>query len=153
MDYKLRLSALVDKYYGQIIMKYQGTTTAAMQKGRKMGLFKKVDFSEEINDFQKHIDDAEKIDTSTIDIPETDIKTMVLEDCLNNSIASFCVLCEKCKTFYDISDRKQYKGSGVNVSIYKEAFVAMQEAAKVAAEDVNVLDKAYEEFNAENSEE
>lgn len=150
MEYKQMLSAQVDKYYGQIIMKYQGTISAAMADGKRMGLFKKVDFSGHIENFQKHIDDAKKIDTSNIEIPSNDIKSKVLEDCLNRSVETFCALCEKCILFYDVSDKKQYKGSGVKVSDYKEAFITMHDAIEVASKELNILDKAYEEYNADN---
>lgn len=150
MEYKQMLSAQVDKYYGQIIMKYQTTAAAAMQDGKRTGLFRKVDFSNHIENFQKHIEDVKKIDTSTIVIPPEDIKSDVLADCLNRSAESFCTLCEKCILFYDVSDKKQYKGSGIKVSDYKEAFIAMHDAIEAASKDLGILDKAYEEYNADN---
>lgn len=150
MEYKQMLSAQVDKYYSHVIMKYQITTAAAMKDGKRSGLFKKVDFSGHITNFQKHIDDAEKIDTSNIVIPPDDVEAKILDDCLNRSIHSFCILCEKCKLFYEVSDLKQRKGSGIRVSDYKEAYIEMNDALQTAVKDLQMLDKAYEKYNADN---
>lgn len=150
MDYRNELRRYVKRYYDEIVVVYKKTTTEAMADARKLSAFRKKDFSRHTAAFRQHIEDAEALDISGIEIPPEDVKSKLLADLFEKSIHSFIGMCEENIAFYDMTDRKQYRGSGITVKIYKEKADQMQKYLIEAVKDLDALDQAYQEYCADN---
>lgn len=149
MEYREALTQQVEKYYREIIEVYKNTTMEAMQDARKLGLFKKRSFRDHIANFQKHKEDAESLDISGIEIASYDVKAKLLADAFQRSVRSFIRLCEENMTFYDITEKKQYRGSGIKVKDYTESFNHLQQILQDAVVDLDALDNTYQQYNAD----
>lgn len=150
MDYREALQEQVEKYYHEILAEHGKTTVAAMKDGKKLGLFKKRDFSGHIAKFEQHKADAQALDVRDIEIPTDDVYAQNLAEAFLRSVTTFIMLCEDNIRFYDITERKQYKDSGVTVKNYTDAFQRMQTMLSAAVRDLEALDEAYKEYNADN---
>lgn len=147
MEYREVLTNAVEHYFNDILEKYKVTTTGALQLSKKLSLFKKYDFSGYIADFQTHMEEAEAIDVSELDIPSSDVKSKMLAEKLRVSLISFQILCSDNIKFYEIADKKQYRDSGVKASDFKEAFNRSQTSMAEAVRDLKELEEAYAEYN------
>ncbi|MGN0659180.1 MAG: hypothetical protein ACI4LA_06200 [Emergencia sp.] len=153
MDYRQELLQQIETYFTDVITPYKQTTTGAMQDARKLGLFKKRDFSGHISAFEKHKEAAEGVDISGIEISPGDVKAKLLADQFMRSRRSFMLLCEENMRFYEVTEKKQYRGSGVTVKQYTESFNKMQEVLKEAVTELDLLEKEYTEYARDNASE
>ena len=151
MDDRQALIALIERYYQEVVYPYKETTTNAMEDARKLSLFKKRDFGAHIRRFQAHMETAEAIDISQIEpkIPGDDVAGKLLADQFSRSRKTFLQLCEANIQFYRVADKKQYRGSGIVVKEFKAAAERMQEALKEAVLELELLDKAYQKYAAD----
>lgn len=150
MDYNEALKQLVVEYRDGIMEIYQTTAGAAMKDAKKLGLFKKKDFSGYIEDFRRHMETAKALEVDAIEIPEADEEAQSIAALLKKSIESFCLLCDLSIEFYELADRKQYKDSGVTVEAYTRALGQMQQVLMRSLEDLNTLGQAYQQRYADN---
>lgn len=151
MDYREALIEQIGDYYEKVIEKYKYTTVSAMQTARKMSLFKKQEYSGHIENFRGHIKDALEISGKHVDVPESDPEGKELKEKFYKSIGSFCRLCETNIKFYRISDKKQYRDSGIGMKDYKLAYQVMEQVLAESVEELNELDKAYAKYAPENA--
>ena len=151
MEYREALIAQVEEYYQKVVYPYNETTTNAMNDARKMGLFKKRDFGVHIRRFRSHMETAAAVKIAEILIPDEDTQAKLLWNQLCRSIDTFLQLCEKNIRFYEITDKKQYRGSGLVIREFKEAAEDMQLALKEAVLELELLDKTYQKYTADDS--
>lgn len=145
MEYKEALREQMEKYY-DISGDYREATVLAMQDARKLGLFKKRDYGPHIQRFSHIIEELRKLDYHSIEIPEEDKDAVSFVELLDRSVISFIMLCEENIKFYEMTDRKQYRGSGVTVQLYAEQTQKMQQALSRAVEETSYLEQAYKEY-------
>lgn len=152
MEYRQSLIAQIEKYYQEVVYPYKETTTNAMKDARKLNLFKKRDFGGHIRRFQAHMETAAAIDISQIEpeIPGSDVAGKLLADQFSRSRKTFLQLCEANIHFYRVTDKKQYRGSGIVVKEFRDAADRMQDALKSAVLELELLDKAYQKYTADN---
>lgn len=150
MDYREALTAQIERYYQEVVYPYKETTTNAMSDARKLSLFKKRDFGAHIRRFQAHMETAAAIDVSQIEIPGDDVAGKLLADQFLRSRRTFLRLCEANIEFYKVTDKKQYRGSGLIVKEFKAALERMQDALKDAVLELDLLDKAYQKYAADD---
>ncbi len=150
-DYRQALMAQIEQYYQEVVYPYKETTTNAMKDARKLNLFKKRDFGAHIRRFEKHMETAEAMDISAVEqqISSDDVAGKLLADQFSRSRKTFLRLCEANIEFYKVTDKKQYRGSGIIVREFKEAAERMQEALKEAVLELDLLDKAYRKYAAD----
>lgn len=151
-DYRQALIAQIEKYYQEVVYPYKETTTNAMKDARKLNLFKKRDFGVHIHRFQAHMETAAAMDISGIEeeIAGDDVAGKLLADQFSRSRRTFLQLCEANIEFYKVTDKKQYRGSGIVVKEFKAAAERMQEALKEAVLELDLLDKAYQKYAADD---
>ena len=152
MDYRETLLQEFERYQKELLPAYQVTTSAAMKDAKKLGLFKKKKFGGYIADFKSHMEagmsQIAKLDL--LEIPEEDEKSREVADALKKSLRSFCLLCDFNVQFYDMTEKKQYPGSGVTIKSYTKACDEMQSVLMRAVEDAAALEKAYEKYQTDD---
>lgn len=149
MDYKQALKEQMEAYY-QITASYRGITMDAAKAARKPGLFKKQDYTPYITGFRTCIADVRKLNLEKIEIPKDDKDAQNLAEFFNRSVLSFILLCEENVKFYEMTDRKQYRDSGVTVKSYAEAANMLQNMLAGAVRELEKLETAYKEYFADD---
>lgn len=147
MEYRKKLREEIDRYYRDILPVYQNTTAEAIKDAKKLGLFRKRDFSGHIGRFRKHMVDAQSLCVD-IAVPPEDARSRRLAEIFKKSVASFILLCDENIRFYTITEKKQYRDSGVTVKEYAESCNLMQNILARAVKDLDELDQAYQQYGA-----
>ncbi len=148
MDYRQILREQMEQYY-QITALYREITMDAAKDARKLGLFKKRDFAPHITAFRTCIADTRRLDIKRAEIPAEDEAAQNLAACFDRSVLSFVLLCEENIRFYELTDQKQYRGSGVTVKAYAECTNMLQNMLAGAVRELEKLETAYKEYFAD----
>lgn len=145
MDYKEQIAEYMDEYYNDILVKYKEVTVAATKDGKKLAIFRKIDFSGHIAGF-KELEEKSKAlgqKVSAMDIPEDDENAMELEKKFEVSLDDFIKLCVRNQSHYDLMDRKQYSKNGVTLDDFKLSLAGTNVALRDSVGTLNELDQAY----------
>ncbi len=149
MEYKEALREQMEQYY-QITGRYRDATLLAMKDARRPGLFKKKDYGPHLERFKSLIEELRQLDYKSIVIPEEDEEGRAFAELMDRSVISFMLLCEENIRFYEMTEKKQYKGSGVTVKGYAEATQQLQQILARAVNETGYLEQAYKEYFSGN---
>ena len=74
MEYKQKIESVIDRYFNGALAEYREAVMAAMEAGKKLPIFRKVDFSGHIERFQGIRKQGEELleEADSIEVPETD---------------------------------------------------------------------------------
>lgn len=148
MAYADQLYEVVDKYFVQIIMPYGVKNNEAGRYLKKFMPFKRKNFDEYIEAYEKFSEAAQILTMENIEIPEDDGKAQYLKKCFYQSQKSFAKLCKRNADFYGFQNRKERREEITSREL-KDIFVALQASMNSAGRDVEALEKAYKELKLE----
>ena len=147
MDYKQALREQMEQYY-QITARYRSATVDAMKDARRPGLLKKRDYSGHIARFAQLKEDIRTLSYKDIQVPEEDAEGQNFLKLFDRSVISFLLLCDENIHFYEMTDRKQCRNSGITVKDYAEETAKLQQILGRAVEETGYLEQAYKEYFA-----
>ena len=125
MAYADQLYEVVDKYFVQIIMPYGVKSSEAGRYLKKFMPFKRKNFDEYIEAYEKFSEAAKILTMENIEIPEEDEKAQYLKECFYQSQKTFCRLCERNIALYEFQNRKA-RHEEISVQELKDLFVGVQ---------------------------
>lgn len=145
MDYKEQISAYIDEYYNEILVKYKEVTMAATKDGKKLAIFRKIDFSGHIAGFKDLEEKSKELGQklSAMKIPQEDEQAQELEKKFEVSLDDFIKLCVRNQNHYDLMDRKQYTKNKVTLDDFKLSLAGVNVALRDSMVTLNELDQAY----------
>lgn len=154
MGFKETIDALMDRYYKDILESYKVTAMHSMKASRKMGLFKKMDYSPYIQDFKRYAGEADEIRAELEDLSpsEDDSAGRDLLKAFRVSLRSFSDLCQRNAEHYDLMDRKQYRKNAVTLEDIKLSISGVNAIMGPALETLDILDRAYKLYHGESVE-
>lgn len=145
MAYADQLYEVVDKYFVQIIMPYGVKSSEAGRYLKKFMPFKRKNFDEYIEAYEKFSEAAKILTMENIEIPEEDEKAQYLKECFYQSQKTFCRLCERNIALYEFQNRKA-RHEEISVQELKDLFVGVQASMNSAGRDIDALEKAYKDL-------
>ena len=145
MAYADQLYEVVDKYFVQIIMPYGVKSSEAGRYLKKFMPFKRKNFDEYIEAYEKFSEAAKILTMENIEIPEEDEKAQYLKECFYQSQKTFCRLCERNIALYEFQNRKARREE-ISVQELKDLFVGVQASMNSAGRDIDALEKAYKDL-------
>ena len=148
MNYEEALFKQIQIYKEEILPAYHETTVEGMKMAKKIRLFKKIDFTKYTGAFLQHKENALKLESMDLRIPEEMVELRMLEKDFRRCLLSFIILCDANVVFYDFNERKQYKDGGFVMKDYTQAVNDMQEALRDAVVDSDILEKSLMEYAA-----
>jgi hypothetical protein len=151
MDYKDEMKTLVDRYFTEILVTYKKTAMDANSDGKKLALFRKIDYSGHIQNFLKLKDEAEKLydQVDELDVPAEDEQGRDLREKFLTSLEDFEALCERNADHYDLMDRKQYTKNKVSLDDFKLSLAGANAAMVTSVGTLNTMERAYHIFLGE----
>jgi hypothetical protein len=151
MDYKDEMKTLVDRYFTEILVTYKKTAMDANADGKKLALFRKIDYSGHIQDFLKLKDEAEKLydQVDELDVPDNDGQGKDLKEKFLASLEDFETLCERNADHYDLMDRKQYTKNKVSLDDFKLSLAGANSAMVTSVGTLNTMERAFRIFMGE----
>ncbi len=155
MDFDKKWEEIIGSYFGDLLPRYQQTLTEATALGKKVSLFRKVDFSgvvQAFRDIRASVDvlqeQAEALE------PETGGEQAVLytkmKDALIRSLDDFSILCGRHGDFYEINDQKQYRKKQIKVKDFQFAWQGVQIGTENTAESLDLLERYDKRFHGED---
>lgn len=145
MAYADQLYEVVDKYFVQIIMPYGVKNNEAGRYLKKFMPFKRKNFDEYIEAYEKFSEAAQILTMENIEVPEDDEKAQYLKECFYQSQKTFCKLCERNIALYEFQNRKEQRKE-IGVQELKNLFVGVQASMNSAGRDIDALEKAYKDL-------
>lgn len=147
MSYTDKLFSTVDKFFMEVVMPYGKTYYDATSYLKKFKPFSKKNYDSFISGFEKHMDDAGKINMDDIQIPPDDELSNQLKNDFEKSKKSFMTLCKRNMNFFDFENRRARKEK-VSADELKDLFLGVNAAKNSAGRDVENLEEAYKELKA-----
>lgn len=145
MNYRLKLSNEVTRYYSDGLGAYQKLTKVASSSTRGLKKFLKPDYHRYAEGFESLIELGAYIIESKIAIPEKDTLSKDVRETLNKSVDAFMELCSVNMDFYMYLDNKKRKKE-VGETTYKEYVFLIKEKLEVVQKTIEELDKIFQIF-------
>lgn len=145
MTYADSLFEVVDKFFVQIVMPYGAKNSEAAKYLKKIKPFKRKNYDEYIEAYDKFRAAAEILTMEGIELPENDEKALHLKECFERSQKSFAKLCRRNIALYEFQNRKERREE-IQVQELKDLFVGVQAAMNTAGDDIDALEKAYKDL-------
>ena len=152
MEYQERIESVIDRYFNGALAEYREAVMAAMQAGKKLPLFRKVDFSGHIERFRGIREQAEGLleEAGSVEVPETDEMYGELKHLLKVSLEDFVELLKRNEAHYDLMDRKQYRQNKVTVEDFRLSLAGVQTGTGTAVESLDLLDRTWRYSHGED---
>ena len=144
MGYQETITELATRYFMELLPEYQDLAREFMKHGRKLNLFRKVEYRKYIDDLQKMKENAAGMIQELVDleIPEEDPKGENLAEYFIEALEDFQKVCDRGVAFNEVMAKKQDR-KPVKVDDIRLAVQGMQLGAKSAGESAAELDRKY----------
>lgn len=145
MNYRLKLSNEVTRYYSDGLGAYQKLTKVASKSTRGLRKILKPDYHRFSEGFESLIELGAYILESKIAIPEKDTLSKDVRETLNTSVDAFMDLCSVNMDLYTYLDNKKRKKE-TGETTYKEYVVMIKEKLDIVQKSIEELDKIFQIF-------
>lgn len=145
MEYKEKIESVIDRYFNGALAEYREVVMAAMDAGKKLPIFRKIDFSGHIERFQRIRKQGEELleEADSIEVPETDEMYQELLKLLKVSLKDFVELQRRNESHYDLMDRRQYRKNHVTVEDFQLSVAGVQSGTGAAVESLDLLERTW----------
>lgn len=154
MDHTAKIESIIERYFNGALAEYREAAMAAMTAGKKIPLFRKVDFSGHIQKFQDIKSQAEALlaEADAIEVPESDEMGLELLRALKGSLEDFVELQKRNAAHYDLMDRRQYRKNKVTVDDFRLSLTGVQTGTGRAVESLDLLERTWRYSHGEEVE-
>ena len=123
----------------------------ANSDGKKLALFRKIDYSGHIQSFLNLKEEAERLyeQVDELNVPSDDEQGRDLREKFLASLEDFKLLCERNADHYDLMDRKQYTKNKVSLDDFKLSLAGSNAAMVTSVGTLNTMERAYHIFLGE----
>ena len=144
MDYQERIKELATKFFMELLPGYQNVAAEFMKKGRKLNLFRKVDYVGYIDSLKGFQGEADEMirELTDIEIPEEDVKGENLAETFIEALEEYQKMCERGVRFNELQDQKQ-NHQPISMEDVRLALQGMQLGARSAGAAAEKLDLTY----------